>query len=101
MGLLVVELEERGVVVVGSDILGSDGSGSDILGSDALSSNVLDADAVDDKFIPLKASVRSDTLGRHASTSKRRSTLSPAKFWMRQIVEVGLGLWCDSVDVHM
>ena len=92
MGLLVVVLEEEGVVVVGSDFLGSDGLGSDVLGSDVLGSDVLDADAVDEKYIPLKASARSDTLGRHASTSKRRSTLSPAKSWMRQIVKLSLGL---------
>lgn len=60
MGFVVVDLEEEGVV--------------------ALSGDVLDAVAVDDKPIPFRESARSDTLGRRASTSNRRSTLSPAKF---------------------
>ena len=60
MGLVVVELEEERVV--------------------ALSCDDLDADAVDDKPIAFRESARSDTLGKQASTSNRRSTLSPAKF---------------------
>jgi len=60
MGFVVVDLEEEGVV--------------------ASSCDVLDADAIDDKPIPFRESVRSDTLGRQASTLNRRSTLSPANF---------------------
>ena len=48
--------------------------------------SVLDVDA-EDKLIPPKASARSDTLGKQASTLKRRSTLSPAKFWIKQITK--------------
>jgi hypothetical protein len=84
MGLVVVGLEEEGVVAVSSDVLDAD--------ADADAGAGVGADVVDDKPIPLKASVRSDTPGRHASTSKRRSTLSVAKSWMKQTVKRSPGL---------
>lgn len=58
----------------------------------ALGCDVLDIDGVDDKLIPPKASERSETLGTQASTLKRRSTLSPAKFCIKHIIEFTLRL---------
>ena len=72
-----------------------DGGGSNVAELEAdtavvLSPEVLDVDVdvLEDKPNPPKASARSDTLGTQASTSKRRSTLRPAKSWIKQVINL-------------